>query len=122
MARPARQQAERDGRRAERIAAWYLRLKGWRVLDERVRTPRGEIDLIVRRGRIVAFVEVKRRPDQAQLMDAIARPRLARVAAAASGLAARYARHGEDVRIDAILLAPGRWPIHLTNIWHDHLA
>ena len=41
-----RRLAEAAGRRGERIAAWWLRLKGWRVLDTRVRTPAGEVDLV----------------------------------------------------------------------------
>ena len=55
----SRAEREAQGRRGERIAAWYLRLKGWRILAQRVKTPRGEIDLIARRGSTVAFVEVK---------------------------------------------------------------
>ena len=55
----SRAQREAKGRRGETLAAWYLRFKGWRILARRVKTPRGEIDLIVRRGSVVAFVEVK---------------------------------------------------------------
>ena len=47
-----RKAAEASGRRGERIAAWWLRLKGWRILDRRVRTPAGEVDLIARKGAI----------------------------------------------------------------------
>ena len=54
---PARQRAEAAGRRAERIAGWWLRLKGWRILDRRVRTPAGEVDIIARRGALIAFVK-----------------------------------------------------------------
>ena len=32
--------------------------------------------------------------------------------------AARYAREGDDIRIDAVFLMPGRLPRHLANIWH----
>lgn len=109
--------AERRGRRGETLAAWWLRLHGWRVLKRRVRTPRGEIDLIARRGRTVAFVEVKWRRNADELDTAIDARILTRVAAAAETLAPGYIAKGLDVRIDAILLAPGRWPRHLTNIW-----
>jgi putative endonuclease len=61
-----RQSAERGGRRAESLAAWWLRLKGWRILARRVRTPVGEIDLVARRGRTIAFVEVKARATAVQ--------------------------------------------------------
>lgn len=109
--------AERRGRRGEVLAAWYLRLKGWRIMGERLKTARGEVDLVVRRGRTVAFVEVKWRATAAELGLAIDARRLARVAAAAQALAPRYARHGEDLRIDVVLLAPGRWPRHIVNAW-----
>jgi putative endonuclease len=44
--------------------------------------------------------------------------RLRRVAVAAERLASRYAREGDDIRIDAVFLLPGRLPRHLPNIWH----
>ncbi len=109
--------AERRGRRGETLAAWYLRLKGWRIVARRVKTPRGEVDLVARRGRQVAFVEVKWRASSDQLDLAIDGYRLRRVAAAAESLAPRYARNGEDVRVDVLLLAPGRWPRHIVNAW-----
>ncbi len=60
-----RRAAEVAGRRGERIAGWWLRLKGWQILDRRVRTPAGEVDLVARRGKLVAFVEVKARATDA---------------------------------------------------------
>jgi putative endonuclease len=114
---PRRIAAEEAGRRGERLAAWWLRLKGSQILDRRVRTPAGEVDLIARRGRLVAFVEVKTRRHVAELDHAIDERRLARVAAAAEVLMPRYATPGEDIRIDVILLAPGARPRHIENAW-----
>ena len=111
--------AEARGRRAERIAAWYLRLKGWRIVGTRVRTPVGEIDIVARRFRTTAFVEVKTRGTLAELDYAVDKHRLRRVAAAASALAARHAFPGGDIRIDVILVAPGRIPTHLSNVWEE---
>jgi putative endonuclease len=110
--------AEKRGRQAERLCAWWLRLKGWSILDRRVRTPAGEIDLIARRGSIVAFIEVKARRDDESLDLAIDERRLSRVAAAAESLAHIYLAPGDDMRIDVMLLAPGRPPRHLANVWH----
>ncbi|MBB6504378.1 putative endonuclease [Sphingomonas endophytica] len=112
-----RRVAEEAGRRGERLAAWWLRLKGWQILDRRVRTPVGEVDLIARRGTLVAFVEVKTRRTPAELDAAIDERRLARVAAAAEVLMPRYATAGEDIRVDVILLAPGTRPRHIENAW-----
>ncbi len=114
---PARQAAEATGRRGERLAGWWLRLKGWTILDRRVRTPAGEVDLVARRGKLIAFVEVKTRRTAAELDFAIDERRLARVAAAAEVLMARYAGPGDDIRVDVILLAPGTRPRHIENAW-----
>ena len=112
-----RRAAEARGRDGESRAAWYFRLRGWRILDRRVRTPVGEIDLVARRGKLVAFVEVKTRATAAELAFAIDEPRLARVAAAAEYLMPRYAQPGDDIRVDVLLLAPGTPPRHIENAW-----
>jgi putative endonuclease len=77
----------------------------------------GEVDLVVRRGRTVAFVEVKWRAQAAALDWAVDARRLTRVARAAEALAPRFARFGEDVRIDVILLTPWRWPRRIVHVW-----
>lgn len=112
-----RHAAEAAGRRGERIAGWWLRLKGWRILARRVRTPAGEVDLVARRGSIVAFVEVKARSTEAELDFAIDQRRLARVAAAAEVLMPRFAGPRDDIRVDVILIAPGTRPRHIENAW-----
>ena len=117
----SRAQAERRGRRSEGWAALWLRLHGWRIVARRVRTPRGEIDLIaivrVRQFDDIAFVEVKWRGRGAALDQAIDEHRLRRVAAAAEAVGHRYARGGDAMRIDVLLLAPGCWPRHVVNVW-----
>jgi putative endonuclease len=112
-----RHRAERGGRRAETLAAWWLRLKGWTILARRVRTPVGEVDLVARRGRIVAFIEVKARSSPEQAAFALDEYRLRRVAAAAEALAPLHARRDDVVRIDAMFILPRRLPRHLVNVW-----
>ena len=112
-----RARAEQRGRRGETLAAWALRLKGWRILARRVKVRGGEVDLIARRGRTVAFVEVKWRAKAQDLDTAIDDYRLRRVVTAAHQLSPRYASADDDIRIDVMLLAPGRWPHHLANVW-----
>ena len=112
-----REAAEKRGRGAETLACWWLRLHGWRILARRARVPGGEVDIVARRGRVLAFVEVKARAtlDAAALsLDAW---RLRRVVVAAERLAPRYQKPSDDVRIDAIFIVPGRLPRHAANIW-----
>ena len=112
-----RQERERLGRLAEIRAALWLNLHFWWVLDRRVKTPRGEIDLIARRGRTVAFIEVKYRRNAEDLDLAIDEYRLRRVAAAAEAVAHRYLGPHDTARIDVLLLAPNRFPRHIVNVW-----
>lgn len=112
-----RAEAEARGRKAEARAAWWLRLHGWRILGQRLRVPVGEVDLVARRGRMVAFIEVKWR-DRAEDLDlAVDQYRLRRVAAAAEMLSPRFAKPGDEIRIDVMLLAPRRLPRHLVHVW-----
>lgn len=111
-----RQRAERRGRSAEAVAAWYLRLKGYRVLARRYRTAVGEIDLIVRRGRTIAFVEVKRRADAAAAFDAVTMTSRRRIARAAALWLQRHpAAAGLDQRFDVVFCPPRRLPRHLVS-------
>ena len=77
----------------------------------------GEVDLVARRGKLVAFVEVKQRATADAAAFALDQYRLRRVAFAASQLTPRYAKPGDDIRIDAIFIVPRRFPVHLTDVW-----
>jgi len=112
-----RQDAEKRGRGAETIACWYLRLHGWRILARRARVPGGEVDVVAKRGRTLAFVEVKGRADADSAGFSLDEWRLRRVAVAAERLMSRYMDGVDDVRIDAIFIVPFRWPKHLPNVW-----
>jgi putative endonuclease len=113
-----RREAERRGRRAETLAAWLLRLKGYRVLARRYRTAAGEIDLIVRRGRAVAFVEVKERPDEVAALEAVTPAARKRIASAAALWVSRHpAAATLDLRFDMVLACPGRLPRHIPSVF-----
>ena len=112
-----RAEAERRGRGAETIACWYLRMRGWRIVARRARVPGGEVDIVAKRGRTLAFVEVKARGTDDAAAFALDEWRLRRVAVAAERLMPRYMNGVEEVRIDAIFIVPFRWPRHLENVW-----
>jgi putative endonuclease len=109
--------ARRRGRRAETLAVWLLRLKGYAILARGLRQRPGEIDIVARRGSVVVFVEVKARPDQASAAEAL-RPRQRQriMRAAALFLARRPDLTPLETRFDAILFA-GLWPRHVQDAW-----
>ena len=112
-----REKAEKRGRGAEGIAAFWLRLHGWRILARRARVPGGEVDIVARRGRTLAFIEVKARATEEAAALSLDSYRLRRVVTAAERLAPRYMREGDELRIDAVYIVPRKLPRHLANIW-----
>lgn len=113
-----RRRAEQAGRLAETASAWLLRLKGYQILDQRARTRRGEIDLIAKRGQVIAFVEVKYRASRNEAIEAVSDQNWRRIAAAAEvWMSKRPSLARYNWRYDLIALAPGRLPHHLTDYW-----
>jgi putative endonuclease len=122
MARPTsrRRAAYRSGHRAEAVAALSLMLKGYRILARRYRTKVGEIDLVARRGQVLAIVEVKRRADFATGIDAVVPAAQRRIRRAAEQYVRRYPALGElGLRFDIIVITPFRWPVHVVDAWRD---
>ncbi len=109
--------ADRRGRRAETIAAWWLRLQGFAILAQRVRTTGGEVDLVARRGRTLLFVEVKARTSRDAGAWALEQHRLRRVARAAESLVVRFGTGCTTIRIDAIIVRPWALPVRLRDVW-----
>jgi putative endonuclease len=91
--------------RSERVAGWWLMLRGYRVLGHRVRTPAAEVDLVCRRGRTLVVVEVKRRRNDGRgsAAEAIGRVQAERLLAAAAWLHASCA-WAVDVRVDLVAI------------------
>lgn len=111
-----RRRSERRGRLAEWIAALVLITRGYRILALRQRTPTGEIDLIGRRGRRLAFVEVKWRNDAETLVHSIGPRQAARVARAAEYWVWRQPELRDcEIGLDCILIAPRRLPRYIAN-------
>jgi putative endonuclease len=113
-AKNERQKRYRKGVRSERIAAFYLRLKGWRIVAERFKTPLGEIDLIARRGRVLAFIEVKARKDKDTAAEAIHPRNQQRVMRAAQIFLQQHPEYTHaTIRFDACLVPWYGWPHYI---------
>jgi putative endonuclease len=112
--------AARRGRRAETLAAWRLRLAGWRIVARDLRLPGAQVDIVARRGRTLAFVEVKARGDADEAAESLHPAQAARIARAAEiFVAARPQFAAFDIRFDMVLVALRRWPRHLQGAWRD---
>lgn len=106
----------RRGHLSEYAAALLLIAKGYRVLSRRYQTSSGEIDLIARRGRRLAFVEVKRRPTREACEASISGTQRLRMHRAAEQWLARHPRFRDhDISFDAVFLVAGHWPRHIPN-------
>ena len=111
---PERQVAFRTGLSAESRAAAVLIAKGFRILARRWRSPVGEIDIVARRRKLLVFVEVKARERLDDAAWSVTERQRARIVAAAEAwLAGNEGASFEDIRFDAILVAPGRLPRHI---------
>jgi len=114
-----RRQAEQRGHRAEQLAALWLQLKGYTILARRLKTPLGEIDLLARRGNVLAVIEVKQRADHASAALAIAPRQQNRLAQAMRFMLAKRPELGQhDIRFDAMLVNRWGWPRHLPDAWN----
>ena len=115
MAR-SRRAAYRHGHLAEAAAAALLMAKGYRLLSRRYKTPLGEIDLIARRGRVVAFVEVKARATRREALESVGRMSEKRIADAADLWLAKHPDAARfDLRFDMVLVTPWQLPQHLPD-------
>jgi putative endonuclease len=109
-----RQVAFRTGISAESRAAALLIAKGFRILARRWRSPVGEIDIIARRRSLLVFVEVKARDTLDDAAWSVTERQRSRIIAAAEAWLARNADDRiQDIRFDAMLVAPGRIPRHI---------
>lgn len=110
--------ARRRGLWAEALCRLALRLKGYRIVASGRRSALGEIDILARRGRVLAVVEVKARADEAAAHGAVSHAQRRRIERAAfQAVAARPGLGALDLRFDAMLVLPWRWPRHLPGAW-----
>ena len=120
-----RQDAYERGVEAENAAARYLRLKGYQVLEQRYKTPGGEIDLVVQKNETLVFVEVKSHKDPEQALYAVNERSRRRIEAAAGHYIAHHEEMAEaPMRFDVLVIPPQASNLlgalcvhHLDNAW-----
>ncbi len=118
MASRKRQKAERRGRLAETVAAFWLRTKGYSILATRLKLPVGEVDIIARRGDTLAFIEVKQRKTLELAQTAVSIRSWQRISRAGETWARRR-RNLETLnwRYDLVAITPWTLPKHFRDYW-----
>ena len=113
-----RRNAWRRGRIAETLGMVWLVVRGYRIMEKRMRTPVGEIDIVARRGRTLAIIEVKARADRNMALAAVGPRQRRRLQRAAAWLVAgRNDLATLDIRFDVLAVTPWRVPLHVTDAW-----
>lgn len=106
------------GRIGEWLAVWLLRIKGYRIAARNLRTPVGEVDIVARRGRVLAFVEVKARRNMDDALQAILTRQKSRIVRTAEWYLGQTRPAPDTVcRFDAFAVAPWRIPRHIMDAW-----
>ena len=110
--------ARLSGRRSEVWAALWLMARGYRILGFRLKTPQAEIDLLAKKGPVLAVVEVKSRANIEAALEAVGFDQRERLRRAGTSLAARRPGLADcAVRLDLLALAPRRLPRHIPDAW-----
>jgi putative endonuclease len=117
-----RRRAERRGRAAEFVAAVFMVMKGYRPLAWRLKTSRGEIDLIMKSGRSIVFIEVKTRAEIDPALASVTRFKAQRMLDAARfWISHNTADLDADYRFDILVLSAYHWPRHIENAFGAEL-
>lgn len=119
MTRVAPRDKDVLGRAGERRAALHYLLRGWRIVGRNVRDFGGELDLVARRGRVIAFVEVKtrRESDAGEPYESVRDAQRGRILRAAEAwLAAHELGDDTEVRFDIVSIVRTRWRFRVERI------
>ncbi len=111
-----RQKAHQWGIRAENRVVWFLRFKGYGILERRFRSPVGEVDIIALKGKTIVFIEVKARKND--LKDIITHSQQKRIIRAATLFVSRNKKYATlSMRFDVVFVQPRALPTHVKNVW-----
>lgn len=104
------------GQQGEWLAALYLRCKGYKILERRLKTPVGEIDLLAQKGKTLIAIEVKSRSSLEKAAFAITPYQQQRIERALA-YSLSQKEPPSSIRFDVILIAPWKWPYHMKGAW-----
>lgn len=106
------------GLSAEFLCVWLLRLKGYRILARRYRGPAGEIDIIARRGRLIAAIEVKARPSLNDALESVSTRQQRRIIQTLLYFQAKHPALADlDYRFDVMWVGTRKVPKHILDAW-----
>ena len=114
---------QRRGLAGERAAIAYLTACGWCIEAHRFRLGHLDLDLVARRGRVVAFIEVKVRRSQlcGSAAESVSRLKQRHIARVATLWCLRFGRPGDEYRFDLVAIRDhgrGRYEIeHVADAW-----
>ncbi len=115
--------ARKHGRWAEWLSLCLLRIKGYRILAQGYKTPFAEVDLIAARRNILVFCEVKHRLTLENAGESISDAQKKRIVKAAYAFRRQYPRfQNHDIRFDAILVVPRKFPHHVQGAWWEEMT
>lgn len=119
-----KKKAYKYGIAAERIAAVFLRFKGYRIIAQRYKNPKGEIDILAVKGKTLAIIEVKARKNFSDCAYSIPYWKQKKILGAVEWLMAGGGKIAglagvseRIIRFDAILIVPRKLPRHLKDAW-----
>ena len=106
------------GLNAEALCRFALRLKFYRILASRYRSPLGEIDIVALKGKTIALIEVKARATEQEAAECISQRQRERLERGALDFISRHPHFNQyNVRFDVMLVTPRRWPTHIPDAW-----
>ncbi len=118
MQKSKRQKAYEKGLLAEEMAAMFLRLKGYRILEKRYKTPLGEIDIIAKKPNLLVMVEVKERKTIDEALSCVSPASQGRIRRACDYYRTSHPVHEKDtIRFDLIAVHMPFLIKHLQNAW-----
>lgn len=103
---------------AEGQAAAYLGGQGFEIISRRYKTKFGEIDLVVKKGDLICFVEVKRRGSLEEALSSITPRNRRRIEQSALYFGVDFPEYAQcDLRFDVIAITGDGQITHLDNAW-----